>query len=100
MTTVTKTPTAFLANVATTALSSTKAAPNVASNWTDLGTYDGGDMGLSVVNSASAPTTAGSILIQWSPDNGTTIYDYGGMAGDTTASSTNTATVWIDPGLR
>lgn len=100
MTTVTKTPVAFLANVATTALSSTKAAPNVSSGWIDLGAYDGGDMGLSVVNSGSAPTTAGSILIQWSPDNGTTIYDYQPMAGDTTASSINTATIWIDPGLR
>lgn len=100
MTTVTKTPVTFLANVATTAQSSTKTAPNVTSGWIDIGTYDGGDMGISVINGSSAPTTSGSILIQWSPDNGTTIYDYWGMAGDTTASSVNTATIWMDSGLR
>lgn len=57
-------------------------------------------MGLSVTNGSSAPGVAGTLLVQWSPDNGTTVYDYWGMGGDTVASSSNSQTVWIDPGIR
>lgn len=101
MTTVTKTPVPFL-SAAAGAAGSTKTAPGANSGWIDLGaptSYDGGDMGLSVTN-GTAPGAAGSILIQWSPDNGVTIYDYWAMAGDLVTGSTNTATIWIDPGLR
>lgn len=104
MTTVTKTPVTFLAAVSSVAGSS-KTTPGASSGWIDLGSgtagaYDGGDMGLSVTNGASAPGNPGTILIQWSPDNGTTIYDLWGMGGDTIASSVNSNTIWLDPAMR
>lgn len=100
MTTVTKTPVTFLAAVSGTATGpTTKTAPGANSGWIDIGTYDGGDMGLSVTN-GTAPGVAGSILIQWSPDNGTTIYDYWGIGGDLVTGSINTTTIWVDPGVR
>ncbi len=98
MTTVTKTPVTLL-NAVSGAAGSTKVAPGATSGWIDLGAADGGDMGLSITN-GTAPGVAPTILIQWSPDNGTTVYDYWAMGGDVTASSVNTATAWIDPGIR
>lgn len=99
MTTVTKTPVTFLAAVSGVA-ASTKTSPGASSGWIDLGVYDGGDMGLSVSNGTTAPSTVGTILIQWSPDNGTTIYDYWSMGGDLVNSSVNTASIYIDPAVR
>lgn len=99
MTTVTKTPVSLLAAVAGAA-GSTKAAPGASSGWKDLGVYDGGNIGLSITNGASAPGAAPTILIQVSPDNGVTVYDYWAMGGDITASSVNTASPWLDPGFR
>lgn len=99
MTTATKTPITFL-NAVSGAAGSSKTAPGASSGWIDTGAADGGDMGLSILNGASAPGVPPTLLIQWSPDNGTTVYDYQPYGGDTVASSTNTTTVWIDPGLR
>lgn len=99
MTTVTKTPVTFLASISCAA-GSTKTSPGAVSSWLDLGVYDGGDMGLSITNGSSAPGVPCTVLIQWSPDNGTTVYDYWTMAGDINNSSVNSNTIWIDPGLR
>jgi len=99
MTTVTKTLVPLLAAVAGAAGSS-KASPGANSGWKDLGTYDGGNIGLSITNGASAPGVAPTILIQVSPDNGATVYDYQGMGGDVSANSVNTSTIWLDPGFR
>lgn len=99
MTTVTKTPVTLL-NAVAGAAGSTKAAPGASSGWIDLGAADGGDMGLSISNGASAPGVAPTLQIQWSPDNGVTVYDYQPFGGDLVASSVNTATFWVDPGIR
>lgn len=105
MTTVTKTVVAVLA-ATSGATASTKGSPGAASSWIDIGSYDGGDLFLSVLNGGTGPTTAGSFLIQASPDNGTTVYDYYGFTGDTNAFSSSTgaglvtAAIWIDPGVR
>ena len=104
MTTVTKTPVTYLATVSGAAGSS-KASPGANSGWIDTGSNsanaaDGGDMGLSITNGSSAPGVAPTILLQWSPDNGATVYDYQAFGGDTIASSINTTTVWVDPGMR
>lgn len=84
----------------------TKGAPGAAGAWIDISAYDGGDVGLSVLNGATGPGVAGNILIQNSPDNGTTVYDYWGCSGDTANYSAATGaglvnpTIKIDPGLK
>lgn len=83
----------------------TKGAPGAAGAWNDISTYDGGDIHL-VIQNGGALGTAGNILIQSSPDNGTTITDYQLMTGDLVAynSSTlaglTTATIKTDPGVK
>jgi hypothetical protein len=104
MTTVTKTPVTFLA-AASGAAGTSKASPGASSGWIDTGSgtstaADGGDMGLSITNGSSAPGVAPTLLVQWSPDNGVTVYDYQYFGGDVNASSINTTTVWIDPAIR
>lgn len=104
MTTVTKTPVAML-TAAVAAAGSTKASPGASSPWIDTksGTadaLDGGDIGYSITNGPSAPGAAPSLTIQWSPDNGTTVYDYMSVGGDTVANSINSNTIWVDPALR
>lgn len=104
MTTITKTVVAILAATAGAA-ATTKGAPGAASAWVDIGAYDGGDMFLSVLN-GTAPAAAGVILIQASPDNGTTVYDYWACAGDLNTYNSGTLaglvtnTIWVDPGVR
>jgi hypothetical protein len=104
MTTVTKTPVPLLV-AANGAAGSTKATASAGtsganSGWKDFSAYDGGNIGLSITNGSSAPGVAPTILVQVSPDSGVTVYDYWAMGGDTTASSVNTATIWLDPGFR
>lgn len=77
----------------------TKASPSISTAWQDMTGAYGGDAGLRVVNGSSAPGAAPTIVIQWSPDNGATIYDYATFGGDTTASSDNSTAIWIDQGI-
>lgn len=97
---ITKAVTSLFAAVACGgATPGTKASPSIASAWQDMTGSYGGDVGLRIVNGGSAPGVAPTLLIQYSPDNGTTIYDYAPMGGDVTASSDNSSTVWIDQGI-
>lgn len=77
----------------------TKASPSIASAWQDMTGSYGGDVGIRMVNGASAPGVAPTVVIQWSPDNGTTVYDYATVGGDTTANSDNSVSIWIDQGI-
>lgn len=105
MTTVTRTPVAFLSAVSGAA-GSTKGSPGATSGWVDVNAYAGGDMLLSILNGASAPGAAGSLTIQASTDNGTTVADYYTLTGDTNAYSASTQaglttqTIKIDDGIR
>lgn len=84
----------------------TKGQPGAAGSWTDISAYDGGDVGLSILNGATGPSVAGNILIQQSPDNGATVFDYWGCGGDTanysaaTLAGLTTQTIKIDPGIK
>lgn len=83
----------------------TKGAPGAAGAWTHIEQYEGGDVGLSVKN-GGAVGAAGNILIQTSPDNGTTVFDYWGFAGDLVAYNASTLaghtsnTIKIDLGVK
>lgn len=95
--TITKAKVAGIAYAAgNCAAGTTKASPGVNSGWIDLTGKDGVDLGYRIVNGSSAPGTAPTLVIQESPDNGTTVYDYAAVGGDTTASSDNSGTIWID----
>lgn len=104
MTTITKTPVTVLAPTSGAA-SSTKGAPGASSAWIDIGTYDGGDLFISIQNAGSLGN-AGTITVQASPDNGTTVFDYWSLGGDvliyssSTLAGLTTATIWVDPGIR
>lgn len=78
------------------AAASTKASPGVNSGWVDIRTYDGADVGWRIVNGGSAPGVAPTLVVQQSPDNGTTVYDYAQVGGDTTASSDNSGSIYVD----
>ncbi len=92
---------ASVALVASTsgAAGSTKASPGVTGSWIDVRAYYGGDIGISITNGASAPGVAMTAMIQVSPDNGTTVFDYFPVAGDLVASSVNTYTIALDQGI-
>ena len=75
------------------AAGSTRAAPGVTGGWVDVRAYYGGELGWGVKNGGSAPTVAGSLLIQTSPDNGTTVFDYHLVGGDTVANSDTTNSI-------
>lgn len=81
------------------AAGSTKASPGVNSGWIDMTAKDGSDLHWRIVNSSSAPGVAPTLTVQTSPDNGATVYDYATVGGDTTASSDNSNTIWLDRGL-
>lgn len=49
-----------------------------------------------LTNGASAPGVAPTLIVQTSPDNGTTVYDEYTVGGDTTASSVNSGPIPID----
>lgn len=98
--TITKTPVSLL-NAVAGAGGTTKAAPGADSGWVDVSGIDGGTIGLKITNGASAPSPAGNLLIQQSPDNGVTAYDYyGPLTSDTVASSDTSATIDLDPGVK
>lgn len=82
------------------AAGSTKSAPGATGGWIDCRTYYGGELGYSIVNGASAPGTAGTLLFQASPDNGVTVFDYQLIVGaDTVASSVTTGSIILDRGV-
>lgn len=48
------------------------------------------------LTNGTAPGVAPTLIVQTSPDNGTTIYDEYTVGGDTTASSVNSGPIAID----
>lgn len=95
------------ANVAA-ASAGTKGAPGAVGaggGWVDISQYDGGSVGLAIQN-GGAVGVAGSILIQHSPDNGGTVFDYWSFGGDlvaynaATLAGLVTATIKIEPGVK
>lgn len=95
---ITKLSVAVLASTSGAA-GSTKAAPGATGAWINTSTYYGGDVGISVTNGAAAPGAPLTALIQVSPDNGTTVFDYYQVAGDLVASSVNTYAIQLDQGV-
>lgn len=95
---ITKSSVLVLASTSATA-GSTKASPGATGSWIACSGYYGGDIGISITNGASAPGAALTALIQVSPDNGTTVFDYYPVAGDVAASSVNTYTIKLDQGI-
>lgn len=100
------TPITLLSAVSVAAASAgTKGSPGAAGPWTDVSAFDGGDVGLAIQN-GGAVGAAGNILIQTSPDNGATVFDYWGFAGDlaayaaSTLAGMTTNTIKIDPGVK
>lgn len=107
MSTVTDTSVTLIlgTNTGNGAAGSTRASPGVASAWLDTkaaapNNFDGGVVGLSIANGASAPGAPASIVAQWSPDNGTTVYDLAGFAGDIVANSNYSWTADVSPAMR
>jgi hypothetical protein len=87
---------------ASIAAGGTKAAPSTGGtgSWLDITGAYGGDLSWRLINGSSAPGVAPTMTIQASPDNGTTVFDYATFGGDTTASSDNSGTIWIDQGIQ
>ncbi len=71
------------------------AGVTTATQWTQL-TGNGGDLGWSIANGASAPTSSPYFSIYLSPDNGTTIRYLTTVYGGLTASTTYTGIIPID----
>lgn len=72
----------------------TKAAPAHTGAWVDVRTLNGGDIGWSVKNGASAPGVQGQFTLQVSDKNdGTNIADLWSGGGDTTANSETTGLI-------
>jgi hypothetical protein len=70
----------------------TKGAPATGGtgSWVAINTGYGGSLGYSILNGASAPGVAGTITIQMSPDNGTTVFDWYSISGDTNIYNSST----------
>lgn len=105
MTTVTKTPQVILAATQSSSYGTTKGTPAIDTGWIAI-SADGGNLGMSILNSATAPGAPGQMIAQWSPDNTfTKVYDLDGFGGDIsgyvagTDAGHNTCTRWIDPGI-
>lgn len=81
------------------AAASTKASPGATGGWIDVRGYYGGELGYSITNGGSAPGVAGTLMFQVSPDNGSTVFDYYQVAGDTVASSVTTGAIILDRGV-
>ena len=95
---ITKSSVLVLASTSAAA-GTTKAAPGATGAWIACSGYYGGDVGISITNGASAPGVALTALIQVSPDNGTTVFDYYPIAGTTIASDPFTTTIQLDQGI-
>jgi hypothetical protein len=94
---ITKTKIAALASTVCAA-GSTLASPGADSGTIDLTGKYGADLHWSLTNGSSAPGVAPTLLVSASAD-GTTWYTYAVVGGDTTASSVNSGTIWIDQGI-
>lgn len=98
---ITKTPVVVLAAVSVAA-GGTKAAP--AANGTSAAVDNSGNgtssLGWRIKNGASAPTAAGVMTIQQSPDGGTTWFDYYTATGSTVANDDVTGTIMIERGVK
>jgi hypothetical protein len=72
-------------------------ATAVFGSWIDTRAYGRQTVRYKVTNGSSAPGVGPTLVVQTSPDNGTTIYDeYTTGVGDTTASSVNSAPIQTD----
>jgi hypothetical protein len=80
---------------ATAVAASTPAAGN--GGWIDISAFNGGDIGWSITNSASAPSTALAFIVQFSSTNNLAkgAYDRWQGAGDVVASSVTSGLVPI-----
>lgn len=94
---ITKSKIAALASTSCAA-GSTKASPGANTGSIDMTGKYGGDLSYSLTNGSSAPGVAPTLTVQASADNATW-YDYATVGGDTTASSVNSGTIWLDQGL-
>lgn len=79
------------------AAGTTKAAA-VAGAAIDCRNYYGGELTYKITNGVSAPTIAGALTFQASPD-GASWFDYYTVAGDATASSVNSGSIQLDRGV-
>lgn len=98
---ITKTPVVVLAAVAVAA-GGTKAAP-VASGISQTIDNSGNgtsSLGWRIKNGASAPTAAGTMTVQQSPDGGVTWFDYFTVSGSTVANDDVTGTIMIERGIK
>lgn len=98
---ITKTPVIVLAAVVVAA-GGTKATPaaNGTSAAVDNSGYGTSSLGWRIKNGASAPTAAGAMTIQQSPDGGTTWFDYYTATGSTVANDDVTGTIMIERGVK
>ena len=64
--------------------------------WQDVRAYNRQTVRWMLTNGASAPGVAPTLIVQTSPDNGTTIYDEYIVGGDTVASSVNSGPIPTD----
>jgi hypothetical protein len=71
-------------------------ATAVFSAWQDVRSFYRSCVRWRLTNGASAPGVAPTLIVQTSPDNGTTVYDEYTVGGDTTASSDNSGAIPID----
>lgn len=71
-------------------------ATAVFGSWVDVRAYGRQTVRYNVTNGASAPGVAPTLLVQTSPDNGTTIYDEYAVGGDTVVSSVNSGPIPTD----
>ena len=80
----------------------TKAAPATvgAGQMIDNSSNGTSSLGWRIKNGASAPTVAGTMTIQQSPDGGTTWFDYFTISGSTVAGDDITGTIQIERGIK
>jgi hypothetical protein len=91
---LTKTTVAVLASQSVAA-NLTKATA-VFGSWIDVRAYGRQTVRWKLTNGASAPGVAPTLLVQTSPDNGTTIFDEYSAGGDITASSVSSGPIPTD----
>lgn len=94
---ITKSAVTVLASTSVSA-GSTKASPGATGSSIDCRSYYGGELTYKITNGGSAPGVALSLTFQSSHD-GTNWYDYQTVAGDTTASSVNSGSIFLDQGV-
>lgn len=71
-------------------------ATAVFGSWINAQTFYRSCVRWKLTNGASAPGVAPILIVQTSPDNGTTVYDEYTVGGDVTASSVNSGPIAID----